>query len=110
RHRHRGARSSDSFEALIRSLDVRKVLLHSPPELRDFGEALMSKTTAQIAREWGVPRTTLTHLKKRLAHLLERAGLAPERKSSRHSKPAPAQPAPQNLGRPLRRFRRADFT
>lgn len=109
RFRHRGVKSADAIDAFVRSIDVRKVLLNSPPELRNFGVALMSKSTAQIARDWGVPRTSLTHLKKRLAHRLERAGLAPQRKSSRQSKPAPPQPEPQNLGKPLRRFRRADF-
>lgn len=57
------------------ALDVATVVEQLPPELRDICERLKTHTLADIARELGVPRTTLYSRIKKLREHFEEAGL-----------------------------------
>jgi RNA polymerase sigma-70 factor (ECF subfamily) len=71
--RGRDPRSHDEL-AQLRSA-VAEVLLNLPPKLRDLAEQLKTKSLSEIAREMGVPRTTLNERVRRLRLVFERAGL-----------------------------------
>ena len=51
------------------------VLDRLPPKLRDLAERLKGDSLSQIARDTGVPRTTLYESVRRLRQIFERAGL-----------------------------------
>lgn len=107
--RHRKVRPRDPQALINLIFDVRDVIQKCPPRVRALAEALMQDNISQVARNWGVPRTTLNHLKRRLAIRFEAAGLGRRKQRSRRRAPEASTPEPENLGRPLRRFRKADF-
>jgi RNA polymerase sigma factor (sigma-70 family) len=55
--------------------DLASVLARLPPEDRDLAEHLKCQSIAAVARERGVPRTTLCAAIRRLRARFERAGL-----------------------------------
>jgi RNA polymerase sigma-70 factor (ECF subfamily) len=55
--------------------DVAAVLASLPDELRDLCERLQHQSVGEIARETGMPRTTLRDAIKRLRAVFEQAGL-----------------------------------
>jgi len=57
------------------SLDLAAVIEQLPPDLRDLCERLQTDTLADIARQLGVPRTTLYGRIKQLRERFEEAGL-----------------------------------
>ena len=57
------------------SSDLGRVISNLPPDLALIAEMLKSKTVAEIARETGIPRTTLNYKLKKLAEILKEAGL-----------------------------------
>lgn len=107
--RHRNLNPFNQFERFERVFDVRSVLLSCPPELRELGEALKVASLAQVARERGVPRTTLHHLKRRLKKRLIHAGLGRDNTKPRRKQPLRSSPPVESVGKPLRRFRKCDF-
>jgi RNA polymerase sigma-70 factor (ECF subfamily) len=75
-HRRRsgkGGRPADEQAELAH--DVAEVLRRLPPELRELAERLRWDTLAQVARQLGVPRTTLQYQVRRLRRHFERAEL-----------------------------------
>lgn len=56
-------------------VDLRDFLVKSTAADRELAAALMSKTIAEIAREWGIPRTTLSDRVRKLRKRWERSGL-----------------------------------
>lgn len=57
------------------SSDLGRVISSLPPDLALIAEMLKTKTLAEIARETGIPRTTLNYKLKKLAEILKNAGL-----------------------------------
>lgn len=107
--RHRGQRP---FPVQIRqamNCDIKEIVSQCPIRVQELYKALESgSTTAQISRDWGVPRTTLHHDKRILRKRLIAAGYGPAKKRC-HREPCPSTLEPENLGRPLRRWRKCDF-
>jgi hypothetical protein len=56
-------------------MDLAEALARLPAELRDLAEQLRDRPLAAIARERGVPRSTLNEVRQRLRRRLEKAGL-----------------------------------
>jgi RNA polymerase sigma-70 factor (ECF subfamily) len=84
RAQHVGQRSNDDrrlfhdrddLELAQLRLDVRSVLASLPSDLHALAVALMEKPLAQVARDWGVPRSRLYALVYRLQARCVRAGL-----------------------------------
>lgn len=57
------------------AIDVADLLARLPAELRDLAERLKTQTLSQVAREMGVPRSTLQRRVARLRRHFEEAGL-----------------------------------
>jgi RNA polymerase sigma-70 factor (ECF subfamily) len=55
--------------------DVATVLRRLPPDLRELAELLSMKSLAEIARDCGIPRTTLQGRVHKLRRIFERANL-----------------------------------
>jgi RNA polymerase sigma-70 factor (ECF subfamily) len=55
--------------------DVADVLAKAPEELRDLAERLKTQSVSEIARDTGVPRTTLYEAVRHLRRRFESAGL-----------------------------------
>lgn len=65
----------DGQERLHLAADVRTVVASLPPRLQALCYSLRTKSPAEVARERGVPRTTLYGDIRRLAEAFELAGL-----------------------------------
>jgi RNA polymerase sigma-70 factor (ECF subfamily) len=75
-HNARRCRQPRSAEELAQLIsDVTEVMASLPDDLRELAEGLISQPLAAIAREWGVPRTTLGDRVRRLRRRFEDAGL-----------------------------------
>jgi RNA polymerase sigma factor (sigma-70 family) len=111
RFRHKCIRPRTQRQIDDLRLDVQSVLQRCRPELREFALALSKANVSQIARDRGVPRTTLHHLKRQLTRRFEYAGLGKRRPRRRfgHLAAELCSPEVEDLGKPLRRFRKADF-
>jgi hypothetical protein len=108
-HRHRGVRPLPVQERLAFVFDVKETIKGCPIRAQELAKALEhGNTTAQLARDWGVPRTSLTHVKNVLKRHLIAAGYGPKKKRCRREA-CICSPEPENLGKPLRRWRRCDF-
>jgi RNA polymerase sigma-70 factor (ECF subfamily) len=57
------------------TLDVTDVVSQLPPKLRDLCERLKKKTVSEVAREMGIPRSTLYESIRRLRRRMTDAGL-----------------------------------
>jgi hypothetical protein len=55
--------------------DITEVVTKLPDELRDLAERLKTRSVSEIARDMGVPRTTLNESVRRLCRRFESAGL-----------------------------------
>src|SRR5262249_7860177 len=71
----RGRRLRSAGERAQLGSDVRAVLARLPANLRRVAECLTRGTVSEIARELGVPRTTVSAWVCRLRPYFERAGL-----------------------------------
>jgi RNA polymerase sigma-70 factor (ECF subfamily) len=71
----RGVFPRSAEEQAQLAADVAAVLASLPPEQRDLAERLMTQSLSAIARDKGVPRTTLYTLVRRLRERFQRAGL-----------------------------------
>jgi RNA polymerase sigma-70 factor (ECF subfamily) len=69
----RNPRSDEELAQL--ACDIADVLATLPNDLQDLAERLKSETVSEIARDTGVPRTTLNESVRRLRRRFERAGL-----------------------------------
>ena len=66
-------RSDEELAQLAR--DIADVMAKLPDELRELAERLKSQTKSEIARDMGVPRTTLNESVRRLRRRFESKGL-----------------------------------
>jgi RNA polymerase sigma-70 factor (ECF subfamily) len=57
------------------AIDVADLLARLPAELRDLAERLKTQTLSQVARDMGIPRSTLQRRVSRLRRHFEEAGL-----------------------------------
>jgi RNA polymerase sigma-70 factor (ECF subfamily) len=71
--RCRDPRSAEDLAQL--ASDLAEVVAALPDELRDLAERLKTESISAIAREVGVPRTTLNDTVRRLRQRFEQAGL-----------------------------------
>ncbi len=71
--RHRYPRSEEELARLAQ--DLTEVMSKLPDELRDLAERLKMQTRSEIARDMGIPRTSLGELIRRLRRRFEDAGL-----------------------------------
>lgn len=71
--RCRDPRSPDNLAQL--ACDLADVVAALPQELRDLAERLKTQSISAIAREVGIPRTTLNDAVRRLRKRFEQAGL-----------------------------------
>ena len=71
--RCRNPRSDEDLAQLV--TDLADVIDSLPDELRDLAERMKTKSISAIAREIGVPRTTLNDTVRRLRQRFETAGL-----------------------------------
>jgi RNA polymerase sigma-70 factor (ECF subfamily) len=71
--RNRHPRSNEELAHLRQ--DIAEVLATLPGELRDLAERLKAQSISEIARETGIPRTTLYESVRRLRRRFESAGL-----------------------------------
>jgi len=71
--RHRYPRSEEELSRLAQ--DLADVMAKLPDELRDLAERLKTQTRSEIARDMGIPRTSLGALIRRLRQQFEDAGL-----------------------------------
>jgi DNA-directed RNA polymerase specialized sigma24 family protein len=71
--RGRYPRSDEELAQLVG--DMADVMAKLPDELRDLAERLKTQTVSEIARDMGVPRTTLNESVRRLRRRFESAGL-----------------------------------
>ena len=62
-------------ELIQLELDIEKLLAELPAELRNLAVDMKTKSIAEIARERGVPRTTLNEHVRKLLQRFEQAGL-----------------------------------
>lgn len=75
-HNNRHCRDPRNDENLTHLVtDLAAVVDSLPDELRDLAERLKTQSISAIAREIGVPRTTLNDTVRRLRHRFEAAGL-----------------------------------
>jgi RNA polymerase sigma-70 factor (ECF subfamily) len=81
----RSPRNQEELAQLVN--DVAEVLTRLPAELRGLVERLKSQSISEIARDQGVPRTTLYASIRRLRQHFEKAGL----KDYLHSRSSPRQ-------------------
>lgn len=65
----------DDLEQLELQLDVQQALQRLPEDLRPIAERLQHLSIAELARELGVPRTTLYESIKRIRGRFQRMGL-----------------------------------
>ena len=77
--RHLGARlgraTREEHELADLAMDVRDVIAGLPPELGELAQRLKTDSLSQIARDLGVPRTTLADRVRKLRRCFEQAGL-----------------------------------
>lgn len=77
--RHLGARlgraTREEHELAALAMDIRDVIASLPPELADLAERLKTDSLSQIARDLGIPRTTLADRVRKLRRYFEQAGL-----------------------------------
>jgi RNA polymerase sigma-70 factor, ECF subfamily len=66
-------RSDEEVAMLVQ--DLADVMAKLPDELRGLAERLKSQTVSEIARDMGIPRTTLNESVRRLRRRFENAGL-----------------------------------
>lgn len=78
--RQRHPRSDEDFAQLMS--DLADAITKLPGELRDLAERLKSQSVSEIAREMGVPRTTLNSRIARIRQRFEKAGLRQYLRSS----------------------------
>jgi RNA polymerase sigma-70 factor (ECF subfamily) len=71
----RGIRSRDEHELIDLVNDIDAVLASLPDNLRRMAEGLKTKPQAEVARDMGVPPTTLNSWMRHLRERLEGAGL-----------------------------------
>lgn len=71
--RNRNPRSDEELAHLAQ--DMTEVIATLPTELRDLAERLKTQNVSEIARDMGIPRTTLHESVRRLRRRFERAGL-----------------------------------
>lgn len=71
--RCRDPRSDEDLAQLV--TDLAEVIDSMPGELRDLAERMKTQSISAIAREIGVPRTTLNDAVRRLRQRFEQAGL-----------------------------------
>ncbi|MCX7425062.1 MAG: sigma-70 family RNA polymerase sigma factor [Planctomycetia bacterium] len=71
--RNRHPRCDEELSQLTQ--DVAEVMAKLPDELRDLAERLKAQNISEIARETGIPRTTLYESVRRLRRRFESAGL-----------------------------------
>lgn len=74
-HAHRGWTRRTAGERAELAADVATVLAGLPPRLRTLATRLLTQSLADVARDMGVPRTTLATALQQLRHRFERAGL-----------------------------------
>ena len=70
-----GRQSLDEQEQLELRLDVQAALDRLPPDLRPLADRLQHITIAELAREMGLPRTTLYELIERIRRRFQKMGL-----------------------------------
>jgi len=61
-------------DRLVTEMDIATVVASLPSELRDLCERLTTRSVTQVARDLGVPRTTLTHQLKKIREAFVAAG------------------------------------
>ena len=71
--RHRYPRSEEELAQLAQ--DLAEVMAKLPDDLRKLAERLQAQTLAEMARDMGIPRTTLHGSVRRLCQRFEKAGL-----------------------------------
>ena len=73
----KATRGSDTPESRATDLrlDLERALAHLPAELRRLAEQLADCTQSELARETGIPRTTLNYRTAKLRHHLRNFGL-----------------------------------
>jgi RNA polymerase sigma factor (sigma-70 family) len=59
--RRRGREFSSTIDAIERTVDVHSMVKLLPQHLRPIAEALQHTSVTQLAREYGIPRTTLIY-------------------------------------------------
>ncbi|GAB6184576.1 sigma factor [Thermopirellula anaerolimosa] len=69
----RATREEHELAELV--MDVRDVIAGLPPELGELAQRLKTDSLSQIARDLGVPRTTLADRVRKLRRCFEQAGL-----------------------------------
>jgi RNA polymerase sigma factor (sigma-70 family) len=75
-HSRRNVSRIDPVKAIDFALDLAETLAHLPAQHRDVAKRLLEgDSLSQVARDLGVPRTTLSSRLRRLRERLERAGL-----------------------------------
>jgi len=57
------------------NMDIAETIKKLPARLRELAEALMSNSISEIARQTGIPRTTLSSRKKEILERFRQAGL-----------------------------------
>jgi RNA polymerase sigma-70 factor (ECF subfamily) len=70
-----GRRPRDDAEQAQLALDLAEVVARLPPALRDLAERLKTRSVSEVARDLGIPRTTLRDRLRVIGGRLERAGL-----------------------------------
>lgn len=77
--RHSGARlgraTREEHELAALAMDIRDVIASLPHELADLAARLKTDSLSQIARDLGIPRTTLADRVRKLRRCFEQAGL-----------------------------------
>jgi DNA-directed RNA polymerase specialized sigma24 family protein len=71
----RGVSPRSAEELALLVLAVEEALASLPEDLRDLAERLKSRSLSQVARELGVPRSTLQDRVQQLLEAFECAGL-----------------------------------
>lgn len=70
-----GRASREEHELAELAMDVSEAIAGLPPELREVAQRLKTDTLSQIARDLGVPRTTLSDRVRKLRRCFEQTGL-----------------------------------
>jgi len=70
-----GRATREERELAELAMDVSDVIAGLPPELRELAQRLKTDSLSQIARDLGVPRTTLADRVRKLRRCFEQAGL-----------------------------------
>ena len=70
-----GRHSRNAADLAQLGIDLTEVIAKLPPCLREVCQRLQFKSIAQIARDLGIPRTTLNDIVRRIRSRFEQAGL-----------------------------------